>query len=66
MKNGGPLKSLGKWSINDDKSGLKGTIISIHPIHVTESSFYCLLAVTSTGINLYKFNLYIDLGNFFR
>ncbi|CAB4424476.1 unnamed protein product [Rhizophagus irregularis] len=49
MKNGGPLKSLGKWSINDDKSGLKGTIISIHPIHVTESSFYCLLAVTSTG-----------------
>ncbi|CAG8494088.1 15620_t:CDS:2, partial [Funneliformis caledonium] len=48
-KDGGPLRHLGRWSINEDRSGLRGTLASMHPIYVTESAFYCLVAVTSTG-----------------
>ena len=35
--------------MNEDKSGLRGTLASMHPIYATESAFYCLVAVTRTG-----------------
>ncbi|CAI2164217.1 13846_t:CDS:10 [Funneliformis geosporum] len=61
-KDGGPLKHLGRWSINEDRSSLRGTLASMHPIYVTESAFYCLVAVTSTGQRGYFTCYYINRG----
>ncbi|CAG8511459.1 6769_t:CDS:10 [Acaulospora morrowiae] len=57
-KEGGSLRSIGKYSINDDKSMLKGEFVSIHSILNTDSPYFWLLAVTNTGQRGY-FTCYI-------
>nr|CAG8467532.1 11189_t:CDS:2 [Entrophospora candida] len=62
-KDDSSLKSVGTYSLQEHNSLLKGTLVSIHPIYNTDSPYFWLLAVTSTGHRGY-FTCYLDNRSF--
>src|SRR5207248_2660281 len=63
LKDNKSLKPVGSYSLKDHNSLLKGSLVSIHPIYNTDSPYFWLLAVTSTGHRGY-FTCYLDNRSF--